>query len=98
MPFHLSQMKPFFRPLGQKLSYQLSCQTTKPRRHAIVSAVATARAETASAHALDVESLKATGVNLADMASTLCDVRFRGQSGHRADFPECPLMTQSAHL
>jgi hypothetical protein len=69
MPFHLSQMKPFFHPLGQKLSYELSCQTTKPRRHAIVSAVATARAEIAptSARALDVESLKATGVNLADI-------------------------------
>ena len=46
-----------------------------------MSAVSTASAETAPtrAHALDVESLKATGVNLADMASTLRDVRFRGQ-------------------
>jgi hypothetical protein len=58
MRFHLSQMKPFFHPLGQKLS----CQTTKPRRHAIVSVVATARAEAAptKSHALDVESLKVT--------------------------------------
>ena len=57
MPFHLSQMKLFFPPLGRKLAYQLSCQTPKPRRHAIVSAVATARAETAptNAHALEVE-------------------------------------------
>jgi len=60
MRFHLSQMKPFFHPLGQKLSLQLSCQTTKPGRHAIVSVVAIARAEAAptKSHALDVESLK----------------------------------------
>ena len=72
----------FFPPLGRKLS----CQTIKPRRPAIVSAVATASAETAprSAHAFDVESLKASDVSLADMASTPRDVRFRGKlSGHR---------------
>jgi hypothetical protein len=83
MRFHLSQMKPFFHPLGQKLSHQLSCQTTKPRRHAIVSVVATARAEAAptKSHALDVESLKVTASISADMASTLRDVRF----WHKAD-------------
>ncbi|MGB8566450.1 MAG: hypothetical protein WCD83_24010 [Pseudolabrys sp.] len=76
-------MKPFFHPLGQKLSHQLSCQTTKPRRHAIVSVVATARAEAAptKSHALDVESLKVTASISADMASTLRDVRF----WHKAD-------------
>jgi hypothetical protein len=98
MPFHLSQMKPFFRPLGQKLSYQLSGQTTKPRRHAIVSEVATARAETAptTAHALDGESLKATGVKFGhgEYASR-CSLS--GASGHRDDLPECPLLTQSGH-
>jgi hypothetical protein len=79
MPFHLSQMNPFFPPLGRKLSYQLSGQTTKPRRHAILSETATARAETAptSAHALDVESLK----------------RNRRQfSGHGEYAARCPLL------
>ena len=88
MRFHLSQMKPFFHPLGQKLSHQLSCQTTKPRRHAIVSVVATARAEAAptKSHALDVESLKVTASISADMASTLRDVRF----WHKADIRVMP--------
>ena len=31
------------------------------------------------------------------MAIRAANVRFRGQSGHRADLSECPLMTQSGH-
>lgn len=49
-----------------------------PRRHGVISAAATTGADTAprSAHGLDVESLKASNVNLADMASTPRVVRF----------------------
>jgi len=41
-------MRPFFLLLGRKLSFHLSCQTSKPRGHAIASAVANDRAKTAS--------------------------------------------------
>ena len=88
-------MKPFFRPLGQKLSYQLSGQTTKPRRHAIVSEVATARAETAPTTAHALESLKATGVKFGH--GEYASRSLSGASGHRDDLPECPLLTQSGH-
>jgi hypothetical protein len=33
----------------------------------------------------------------ADMAIALSDVRFRGQSGHRLDDAQCPLLTQNGH-
>src|SRR6516164_550929 len=32
-----------------------------------------------------------------DIAIALSDVRFREQSGHQANFRECPLLTQSGH-
>ena len=64
------------------LSAVLSNDQTK--KHAIVSAVATARAEIAptSAHALDVESLKVTGANGHGEYAARCPVS--GEiSGHR---------------
>ena len=33
----------------------------------------------------------------ADIAEHSTDVRFWGNSGHRIDEPQCPLMTQSGH-
>src|SRR5215472_9849229 len=34
---------------------------------------------------------------LADITTVLIHVRFRGNSGHRANLRECPLLTQSGH-
>ena len=34
----------------------------------------------------------------ADMVIALSDVRFWGQSGHRIDEPQCPLMTPKADI
>jgi hypothetical protein len=35
--------------------------------------------------------------HLTDICACNAHVRFRGQSGHRVDLPQCLLMTQSGH-